>query len=111
LDGNISADPLFADRAGGDYRLTHLSPAVDAGDSAAGAAARDLLGSPRILGAAVDLGAYELPQPWLDALRALRITGGLEAAGPADMGGGASSERISLETVTALVRRAAGLDP
>jgi len=32
--GNINEDPLFVDRAAGDYRLTALSPCVDAGDPA-----------------------------------------------------------------------------
>jgi hypothetical protein len=33
--GNIDADPLFADPAGGDYRLSGGSPCLDAGDNAA----------------------------------------------------------------------------
>jgi hypothetical protein len=31
-EGNIDADPLFADSANGDYTLTTCSPAIDAGD-------------------------------------------------------------------------------
>lgn len=31
MAGNLSADPLLADEAGNDFRLTRLSPAVDAG--------------------------------------------------------------------------------
>jgi hypothetical protein len=34
VDHNIAADPLFADPAGGDYRLAPGSPCIDAGDNA-----------------------------------------------------------------------------
>ena len=44
---------------GSDFHLLPGAPAVDAG-SAAGAPARDLDGNPRPVGAAVDIGAYEL---------------------------------------------------
>ncbi len=59
------ADPLFVNRAGGDYRLQHTSPAIDAGDDTYVAASIDLDGAPRIQdgnadGAAhVDAGAFE----------------------------------------------------
>lgn len=46
LLGNISADPKFANRASGDFRLGDSSPAVDAADGDA-APASDILGSPR----------------------------------------------------------------
>ncbi|HEY3269268.1 MAG TPA: choice-of-anchor Q domain-containing protein, partial [Armatimonadota bacterium] len=59
-NGNISADPLFVDRAGGDYRLLSSSPCIDAGDdSVATGGGTDLDGNPRKLGAHVDIGAYE----------------------------------------------------
>jgi predicted outer membrane repeat protein len=58
---NIFGDPLFVDAPSGDLRLIPLSPAVDAGDSTAipGDVTTDLNGDDRIVGAEVDMGAYE----------------------------------------------------
>ncbi len=69
-EGNIDSEPLFANPSGpdeipgtedDDYRLTILSPCVDAGDPGYAPAAnkKDLAGSPRIVGSRVDMGAYE----------------------------------------------------
>jgi len=56
--GNISADPAFA--GVGDYHLQDGSPCIDIGDSgAAGMPTSDLDEDPRIMGAAVDMGADE----------------------------------------------------
>lgn len=58
--GDISKDPLFVSAATGDYHLTDASLCIDAGwSSAPGLPAVDKDGSPRIQGAAVDIGAYE----------------------------------------------------
>ncbi|PWH14981.1 MAG: hypothetical protein DDG58_12120 [Ardenticatenia bacterium] len=67
--GNINANPLFvapvaatyAPTTTGNYRLQASSPAIDQGDNAAVPAGvtTDLDGKPRIVGAAVDMGAYE----------------------------------------------------
>jgi hypothetical protein len=81
--GNMDSDPLFAQRGRwvliadpshdssatdpaamwtpGDYRLSPASPALDTGDpaTALGPDETDLAGQPRIMGAAVDMGAYE----------------------------------------------------
>jgi len=59
--GNIGADPQFVDPAAGDYRVLPRSPCVDAGDNSAVPASvvTDMDGNPRILGPAVDMGAYE----------------------------------------------------
>ncbi|WP_028057431.1 choice-of-anchor Q domain-containing protein [Candidatus Solirubrobacter pratensis] len=66
--GNVDADPAFASAAGGDYRLTASSPAIDAGDPAGllgNEPGVDLAGLPRIVlgnaGCAVrsDMGAFE----------------------------------------------------
>ena len=58
--GNIDADPGFVAPEEGDFRLSSGSPAVDVAvtlDWMVGAV--DVAGSPRIAGAAPDLGAYE----------------------------------------------------
>ena len=63
-EGNSSADPMFVDALGGDYHLQDGSPCIDAGnDAAPGLPEFDLDGNPRIVGAAVDMGAYEWQGP------------------------------------------------
>jgi len=73
--GNIDADPYFAvpghwDTNGtpipfddfwveGNYRLTAASPCIDSGGIVFLADNKDLAGNPRIIGAAIDMGAYE----------------------------------------------------
>jgi len=66
ISGNISADPLYIDAQGGDYRVPVSSPVVDMGNNAAPSIQpTDLAGSPRILGAnsgvpdRIDIGAFE----------------------------------------------------
>ncbi|MGE5294990.1 MAG: right-handed parallel beta-helix repeat-containing protein, partial [Solirubrobacterales bacterium] len=77
--GNLDVDPDFVDPGhwddkgtpgnpaddvwyDGDYRLSWVSPCVDAGDprETPDASATDFAGRPRLSGAAVDMGAYEL---------------------------------------------------
>jgi len=59
--GNLAADPLWAS----DYSLTEASPCRDTGTNLPWMVyASDLAGNPRIIGAAVDMGAYEfVPEP------------------------------------------------
>ena len=71
---NIYADPLFVDRANGDFQVLRGSPAVDAGwNDAPGLPSLDLLGNTRINDddgngfAQVDIGAYEGPSGCFDA--------------------------------------------
>jgi hypothetical protein len=67
---NQTAPPLFVDAAAGDYREAPGSPTIDAGSSE-GISALDLAGNPRSLGAAPDIGAFELVPPALAARAAL----------------------------------------
>lgn len=68
LGGNLDTAPLFVDAANEDYRLMPTSPAVNAGYNAVfapnavpnlSAYTTDLAGNPRIVGTAVDMGAFE----------------------------------------------------
>ena len=59
IDGNISADPLFASTDSGDLHLQSNSPCVDAGTNAYVLTITDFGGGPRIIGGNVDMGAYE----------------------------------------------------
>jgi parallel beta-helix repeat protein len=59
-NGNISADPKFANDRIGDYHIQPDSPCVNAGSSAAvGTEWKDIDGQLRITGASVDIGADE----------------------------------------------------
>jgi hypothetical protein len=63
-EGNISLDPLFVDLAGEDYHLRPSSPCIDAGSNdAPDLPDVDLDGYPRVVGSAVDMGAYEVQTP------------------------------------------------
>ena len=56
----LSADPLFKNRAAGDYGIKLGSPCRDAGDNAnAGAGGFDVNCQPRLVGKSVDIGAAE----------------------------------------------------
>jgi hypothetical protein len=56
---NITIEPGFVNREGGNYRLMSGSACVDAGDNAYAVGDTDLDGNPRILGRIVDMGCYE----------------------------------------------------
>ena len=60
--GNIDADPLFLDPAAGDFRLATNSPCLDAGSHAPWMdGTLDRAGHLRVVGPAIDMGAYEHP--------------------------------------------------
>jgi parallel beta-helix repeat protein len=63
--GDISADPLFIDKAAGNYHLSITSPCINAGwNDAEGLPVTDMDGEPRICAGVVDIGADEC---WLKA--------------------------------------------
>ena len=63
-NGNIPDDPCFADSLKNNYRFYKGSPCIDAGINQEWMfSALDLRGAPRIVGNAVDMGAYEAPLP------------------------------------------------
>lgn len=116
--GNISADPLFANAATGDFHLTSGSPCIDAGDDGLVTAAElDMGGTPRISGLHVDMGAFEYgmvaPYTLSESVTALKIAGGLLAAGTSDLA------RLNVDTGAAgidiadalrIARKAGGVD-
>ncbi len=61
-DSYVEGDPLFADAAGGDFRVGQASPAIDQGSSIE-APGDDYDGSPRPQGVGIDIGAFESPSP------------------------------------------------
>lgn len=63
----IDTDPLFIDAANGDFRLQSNSPCINAGNNITVSTTNDLDGNPRIIGAVVDIGAYEYQDSGTDA--------------------------------------------
>jgi len=61
--GCITDDPLFVDSANGDFRLQSNSSCINAGDNFVVGTSTDLDANPRIVGGAVDMGAYEFQGP------------------------------------------------
>lgn len=62
---NLAIDPRFANTIGGDFSLRADSPLLDAGfgNAPGGLGVNDLADHARVMGAAVDVGAYERPLP------------------------------------------------
>jgi hypothetical protein len=82
--GDINGEPLFVDRAAGNFRLQPPSPCINAGNNAYVGTSTDLDGHPRIGHATVDLGAYEYQGPGSIISYAWLGYYGLPADGSAD---------------------------
>jgi hypothetical protein len=118
-NGNIKANAAFVQTGTADYTLCAGSPCIDAGDSSfVESGEKDLAGGARVLGAAVDMGAYEtIPQAaytLTDAKTALRIWAGLSASSTGDMRrlnlvtDGDSANAIDIRDAIAALRKALG---
>src|SRR5690606_23231746 len=59
---NLGYHPLFDAAYPGEYRLSRNSPALNSGDNTAAAGTADFLGAARLVGATIDLGAYEFAE-------------------------------------------------
>jgi hypothetical protein len=62
-NANITNDPAFVDSNHGNFRLLSSSPCINSGSSGYAATTNDLDANPRIVGGAVDIGAYEFQTP------------------------------------------------
>jgi hypothetical protein len=60
---NFTNAPLLINFALGDFRLSASSPCINSGYNAYTSGAVDVAGNPRIVGATVDIGAYEFQSP------------------------------------------------
>lgn len=69
-EGNIDANPMFADLVNGDFHLLPGSPCVDSGDPNyhPPRSVTDIDGEARVMGAGVDMGVDELPGPLLPSI-------------------------------------------
>lgn len=82
--GNISVDPLFMSLENNDFHLQAASPAINGGNSSAASLPNtDFDGNPRIAGAAVDLGAYEVVPTSAANISPASLSFGLQAPGTA----------------------------
>jgi hypothetical protein len=57
--GNITNDPAFVNLTNGDFHLQATSRCINTGNNSSVVGSTDLDGNPRIMGGAVDMGAYE----------------------------------------------------
>lgn len=65
---NVSGEPLFVDASHADFRLQAMSSCIDEGTNLDwSSAGLDIVGSNRVVGGDVDIGAYESPYAAIDA--------------------------------------------
>ncbi|HEY3266974.1 MAG TPA: choice-of-anchor Q domain-containing protein [Armatimonadota bacterium] len=113
-NGNIAADPKFANAVANDFHITEGSPCIDAGDPLLAIGAEDMDGQPRVAGGGVDIGADEYAPAsaysLLDAVRALRIALGGTPYGAGDARLDATGDgRVDVQDAVRIVRSASGL--
>ena len=82
--GNITNEPFFLDRTGGNLRLQSNSPCINAGNNDYVTIAIDLDGRARIIGGTVDMGAYEFQGPGIGEFSGWLQQYGLPTDGSAD---------------------------
>jgi hypothetical protein len=90
--GNQTAPPLFLNAANGDYREAAGSPTIDAG-STDQIGSLDLDGSPRALGSAPDIGAFEFVPPPVPLAQIQSLQVAPKAFRAANVGGAVASRR------------------
>jgi hypothetical protein len=93
---NQTTAPALADPVAGDFHELSSSPTVDTGIASALADPEDLDGLPRSLGAAPDIGAYELPVPTVTTGTAL-VAG---AGAGATLNGTVNAEGVAVTACT-----------
>jgi len=81
---NFTNAPMFVDLVGGNLRLQSNSPCVNAGNNSYALTGTDLDGRPRIIGGAVDVGAYEFQGPGMSEFIGWLQQHGQPTSGAAD---------------------------
>jgi hypothetical protein len=105
--------PLFADTAAGDYSIRDGSPATDKGTGTGAVYGdEDLAGNPRTVGAAVDIGAFELQSSAVrDLTHGVRSAVGTGAGTRLVCRPGNRRSPIHVEAMTVAGRRLSGCSP
>jgi hypothetical protein len=73
--GNIKAPPTFVNASANNFAEAAASPTINAGGTTPTSTTTDVLGNPRVLGSAPDMGAYEfLQRPTASGLKVTKRT-------------------------------------